>query len=319
MDAFLIMLRNVLLFVALAIPGYILVKTGMLKQEQSGVISKLLMYIGMPFFILSSTMTSFAFNKEFLLLISIVILTGTLYTIYMSFVSKPLTAMEKNEKTRGVMRFSAVFANNGFLGIPLAAAVFGDSSPVLTLIIVLNIINNILIFTLGVYHISGDKNAIRLKNAFLNPVLIAFIVGIILKFFHVNESIPEVLSFANHFKGLVTPLSMVVLGMKLGAINIRSLFTSARLYYTAFLRLVLYPVAIVAVLLVARPLIPAFINETLILAFFVAFAMPTAGLASTLADRYNGDTENAATMTLSTTILSVLTIPLLYWLLCLCL
>ena len=46
-----------------------------------------------------------------------------------------------------------------------------------------------------------------------------------------------------------------------------------------------------------------------------AFAMPTAGLASTFADGFNGDTENAVAFTLGTTILSILTIPTLYWLL----
>ena len=48
------MLKNVIVFVLLAVPGYVLVKTKLLKQEQSGVLSKLLVYVGMPFLILSS-------------------------------------------------------------------------------------------------------------------------------------------------------------------------------------------------------------------------------------------------------------------------
>ncbi len=49
------------------------------------------------------------------------------------------------------------------------------------------------------------------------------------------------------------------------------------------------------------------------LAFFIAFSMPTAGLASSFADAFQGDTEGAVTYTLGTTILSALTIPLLYF------
>ena len=45
MDALWIMLRNVIVFVALALPGYILVKTKVLKQEQSGALSKLLLSV----------------------------------------------------------------------------------------------------------------------------------------------------------------------------------------------------------------------------------------------------------------------------------
>ena len=180
MDALLIMLRNVILFVALAIPGYLLVKTGILKQEQSGAISKLLMYVGMPFLILSSTIGKLDLGKDFLFLLLAVILLGVVYIFACFVLSKPLTAMEKDKKTQGMMRFCSVFANNGFLGIPLAMAVFGADSPVMTVLIILNIVTNVLLYTLGVYLVSGDKSKMNLKNAILNPVLIAFVIGIVL-------------------------------------------------------------------------------------------------------------------------------------------
>ena len=56
MGAFLSMLSSVAIFVALAIPGYLLIKTKTLKVEQSIALSKLLMWVGMPFLILSSTL-----------------------------------------------------------------------------------------------------------------------------------------------------------------------------------------------------------------------------------------------------------------------
>ena len=56
MDAFFSMLSSVAIFVALAVPGYLLVKTKTLKVEQSLPLSKLLMWVGMPFLILSSTL-----------------------------------------------------------------------------------------------------------------------------------------------------------------------------------------------------------------------------------------------------------------------
>ena len=319
MDALIIMLRNVILFVALAVPGYLLVKTDMLKQEQSGALSKLLMYVGMPFLILSGTVSSLNFGKEFLLLLGVVVLIGVAYIFATFFLTKPLTAMEKEEKTRGMMRFCATFANNGFLGIPLAMAVFGAASPVMTVLIILNIITNILMYTLGIYLISGDKSKMSLKKAFLNPVLIAFVIGIVLNLMKITEVIPEVATYSDHFKGLVTPISMTILGMKMGAIKISSLFTSKKIYYVSLLRLVVFPAVIVALLFALRPVFATVIDDAMILGVFIAFAMPTAGLASTFADTFDGDTENAARMTLGTTILSIVTIPALYWLICLCL
>ncbi|MBE6691191.1 MAG: hypothetical protein E7590_07940 [Ruminococcaceae bacterium] len=319
MDAFLIMLRNVLLFVTLALPGYLLVRTGVMKQEQSGALSKLLMYVGMPFLILSGTVNNLTFNKETLLTVGLVALVGIAYTFAMFFASHPLTVAEKEEKAKGMMRFCAVFSNNGFLGIPLAIAVFGQSSPVFTVLIILNIITNVLMYTLGAYLVSGDKNSISLKKAFLNPVLIAFLAGIALNLLKVKEYVPEIVTYSTHFSNIVTPISMTILGMKLGAVNLQTLFGSWKTYYTSALKLIAFPAVIVAILLPFRLIPGSIVNADMILGCFVAFAMPTAGLASTFADSFNGDTENAVAFTLGTTLLSIVTIPLLYLLLCLCL
>lgn len=313
MGAFITMLRNVIVFVALALPGFLLVKTGQLKAEQSGALSKLLMYVGMPFLILSGTINNLSFNKELLLILVTTALVGAAYIFLTFFLSKPLTVGEKNEKTRGMMRFCAVFANNGFLGIPLAIAVFGADSAVFTVLIILNIITNILMYTLGVYLISGDKSRINLKKAFLNPVLIAFLIGIALNLLHVKNHVPELSTYSTHFSNIVTPISMTILGMKMGTVHFGKIFRSAKLYYVALLKLVAFPLAIVGVLVLARTLFPGgIISKDIMLGFFVAFAMPTAGLASTFADAFDGDTENAVSLTLGTTLLSIVTIPLIY-------
>lgn len=315
MGEFIIMLRNVLIFVALAIPGYILVKGKLLKPEQSGVLSKLLMYLALPCMIFSGVVKNLTFNGESVLMLAIVAVVGIVAVLGMFFVSAPLVKMEKNGKTRGMMRFCAVFANNGFLGIPLAVAVFGGDSPVFTVLIVLNIINNVLMYTLGAYLATGDKKNISVKKAFLNPVLLAFVLGCACNLLGVAKYVPEMITFSDHFSSIVTPISMTIIGIKLGTVPFKKLFSSGRLYYISLLKLVVFPVAITAMML-ALKLVPLNIQvESIILGVFVAFSMPTAGLAATFADEFGGDTENAVIFTLGTTVLSVLTIPTLYWLL----
>ncbi len=316
MEALLSMFKNVVLFVALAVPGYLLVKTKMLNAAHSGVLSKLLMYVGMPFLILSGTVNNISFSKELIITVITVAAIGIAFTFAMFFVSKPVSAMEKGEKTNGMMRFCMTFSNNGFLGIPLAVAVFGANSPVMTVLVILNIITNILMYTLGIYLVSGDASKISLKKAFLNPVLIAFIIGIILNLLKVNTYVPEISTFSSHFSGLVTPLSMTILGMKMAEIKFTALFKSWRMYYVCALKLVLFPCVIVALLLAVKHIFNVgMFDANVILGFFIAFAMPTAGLASTFADGFDGDTENAVSMTLGTTVFSILTIPVLYWIL----
>lgn len=315
MGEFVIMLRNVLIFVALAIPGYILVKGKLLRPEQSGVLSKLLMYLALPFMIFSGVIKNLTFNREYLLLLGVVAVIGIVVILGMFFVSAPLTKMEKDKKTRGMLRFCAVFANNGFLGIPLAVAVFGADSLVFTVLMVLNIINNVLMYTQGAYLTTGDKKNISVKKAFLNPVLAAFVLGCICNLLGVKKYVPEVITFSDHFSSVVTPISMTIIGMKLGATSFKTLFRSGKLYYISLLKLVLFPVAVTAAMFVLKALPGNLPVESIILGVFVAFSMPTAGLAATFADEFGGDTENAVILTLGTTVLSVLTIPTLYWLL----
>lgn len=312
MDALWIMFKNVMVFVALAIPGFLLVKGKELTQAQSGALSKLLMYVGMPFLILTNSI-KISFDGELLLMIGVVAVIGVAYTFAMFFVSKPLTDMEKQEKTKGMMRFCSVFSNSGFLGIPLAMAVFGAGSKVLTVVIILNIITNVLMYTLGVYLVSGDRTAMSLKKAFLNPVLIAFVVGIIVNLLKVHEYVPELVTYSNHFSNLVTPVSMTILGMKMAGINFADLFKSWRTYYVSALKLVVFPLVVVLLAIVLKMAIPVITTEV-VFGIFIAFATPTAGLASTFSDNYNGDTDNAVAFTLGSTLLSVVTIPLFYWL-----
>lgn len=316
MDALLIMLKNVIVFVLLALPGYILVKSKQLKPEQAGALSKVLMYVGMPFLILSSTL-KLSFNPELIKTLLIVAVIGILFIMMTFFLSIPLTSGEKDKKTRGMMRFCSVFSNNGFLGLPLAIAVFGADAKAVTVVIILNIITNILMYTLGIYLVSGDKQAMNLKKAFLSPVLIAFIVGIALNLLKVTKYVPEITTYSNHFSGIVTPISMTILGMKMGGVQFAKLFTNWKTYYVSLLKLVVFPVAIVGILLVAKAVFANdFVDSDLIMGVFMAFAVPTAGLASTFSDQFDGDTEGAVAFTLGTTILSVITIPVIYGVLC---
>ena len=306
MDAFFVMLKNVVIFVLLAIPGYLLIKSKQLKISDSGALTKILTHIGVPFMVFTSTL-NMPLTGAFVVSIVEIGILGVLFTLFTFFLSSVLTNGEA--KRRGMMRFCMVFANNGFLGIPLVKAVFGDS-PVLTYLIIINIITNVLMFTVGVYLVSGDKKQINIKRAILSPVLIAFIVGIILNLLGVKERLP-IVDYSTFFSNIVTPLSMTILGIKMASVRFGALFSKLRMYYVSFVRLLVFPVLGTGLLLLLRFLFP--VTEDMFIGFLIAFACPTAGLAPVFSDQYNGDTENAVIYTLGTTILSVFTVPLLYW------
>ena len=119
MDALWQMLINVLIFVALAIPGYILVKTKILNTSESGALSKLLTYVGMPFLILSSTL-GIKFERSFIVTAIVSAIACIILTVIIFFITYLITTRQDDNKKRGMMRFAMTFSNNGFLGIPLA-------------------------------------------------------------------------------------------------------------------------------------------------------------------------------------------------------
>ena len=312
MEAFFTMLTNVLIFIALAVPGYILAKTGLIKDKESAPLSRILIYVGVPILVAYNVM-DITFDSHALQIILFSALITTVYTIITYFLTKPATGFIKDLKTQGIARFEIYAGNNGFLGIPLAVAVFSKMPLVITSLIVANIINNIAMYTIGIYSISGDKKNISVKKLVTNPCLIGFIVGIILNFTKVTSYVPQISDYLSRSQAMVTPISMIILGIKLGSIELSSIFKSANMYIVSFYKLVAVPVIITAVLLVVR--IWLNVPTELVLGMFVAFAMPSASLATTFADNYGGDSKSAAIFTIGTTILSVLTIPALYYLL----
>ena len=165
MSALWIMLKNVILFVALAVPGYILVKGKVLKGEHSGVLSKLMMYLGVPFMVLAGTI-QVELTATTIKMVLLVMLVSLAFLVVSFLITAPITAREEDKKRR-MMRFCSMFSNNGFLGIPLAQAVFGAGTTAFMTVIVINVLTNITMFTLGVYLVSGDKSTISLKKALL--------------------------------------------------------------------------------------------------------------------------------------------------------
>ena len=314
MDTFFIMLKNVIIFVLLAVPGYLLVKGKKLSQQESGALTKLLTNVGMPFLILSSTL-KLELTPELAKTILVAGILGIFLNALMFFLAPIFTRGENDEKRKKMMRVCMAFANNGFIGIPLAKAVFGEGSMVMVYLIILNIVTNVTLFTLAEPLLMENKKKVNLLKIIFTPVLIAFLVGIVLNLLGVTKEVPEVQTYATHFSNIVTPLSMVILGMKLANVPMTKLFATWRMYYVSAVRLVLYPALCVAIAMVLQ-LIPGLsVSADMVVAVFVAFAMPTFGLAPTFADQHKGDTEHAVVFTLGTTILSVATIPVLYMIL----
>ncbi len=311
MNALFTMLSNVLLFVALAIPGYVLAKTKLLKSKDSNVLSNVLLYVGVPFMIVKNVI-AIEFTISTILVLTMSAIITAIYIPFCYFITKLLINKRLNKDTKSAMHFSFIMSNSGFLGIPLATAVFKDQPFIVTVVACVCIVNVLFITTMGNYCISNNKKDIAFKKILFSPLVIAFIVGIILNLLNFSTFIPQANDFINHLASIVSPLSMIVLGLKMGEVKFKDIFINSKLYYVSLIKLVMQPLFIVGVLILVRFIIP--VSPELIIGIFITLAMPTATLCVSYVDLYDGDIKNAVSFTLGSTILSVISLPLLYYL-----
>jgi predicted permease len=110
---------------------------------------------------------------------------------------------------------------------------------------------------------------------------------------------------AGSIASLNSPLAMITIGAQLARADLSGIFNQARLYKTTLIRNVIFPVAIAFLLL------PLQINRTTYIALVILFGTPVAGVTSIFAEKYDRDSQLAAQMVSLTTILSIITLPLI--------
>ena len=164
---------------------------------------------------------------------------------------------------------------------------------------------NLLVFTIGVFMITNDKKYISIKSAILNPTTLSILVALPLFIFNID--FPSVIdNTLGLLAKMVTPMCMFILGIRLGVSNIKSLLTRPFVYITCLLKLIVFP--LFAYLCVY--FIPG-LSDMFKVSIFVLSAAPTGAIIVSLAEMYGLEQELSANVVLLTTILSIITLPLL--------
>ncbi len=203
---------------------------------------------------------------------------------------------------RGVFSFMLVFSNLGFMGIPVTQAIFGTDAVFYTTLFMLPF--NLLVFTIGILMLRPDMRMNFNPKLFVNPGIIASIIGML--FFFTGFTIPSpVYDVMDYLGSTTTPLAMVVTGALLAMMPLSNLFSDYRIYILSAFRLLIIPVIVYLV-------ISPYATDPVIFAIPVLLAaMPAAANSVILAEEYNADSSLASKGVFITTLLSIVTIPLL--------
>ncbi|MCR5737241.1 MAG: AEC family transporter [Eubacterium sp.] len=305
------------LFIILCL-GYFMCKRNILNEDVNKHINALIVNITMPCMILNAVLSIDSSARPEASTLGLLFAVSIGFFLIMPVISfllvkGMLKAFHIVKARQGAYMFMMIFSNVGFMGIPILRAATGDQAPVAVFYAaIFNIFFNIAVFTYGVIMIGyGDSANTKFQfKKLLSPGILSalFALLIYLTQFH----FPPALESVDHAIGTVgelTPaLAMMLVGSTLATMKIRDVFNEWRIYIFAVLKQILLPILL-------YPLYQLLIPDKLLLnVMFIEFLMPVANVALILCTQYNLDKKFASKVIFITTLMSLVTIPVVFYL-----
>ena len=304
MKTFFVALGAVAVLLAVAVPGYILKKKKMVGDDCMPSLSKILLYVCQPCLSVY-TFKSATFSPEMLGSIGVfallalvvqILMLGIAYLLFRKYMEKPLYR---------IMTIACSLGNCAFFGIPILEALFPETaSGLLIYTSVYAIIMNIIGWTLGAAIISQNLKYVSVKKIFLNPAMFSLLIAI--PFFIFEIPLPEsVDSMVSLIGRMATPISMLIMGMRLATTNFKQMFTTKQIYISLALKQFLMP--LIGLLLVIFLPVDGGMKAVL----YIICCCPVASVVLNFSEILGEGQKEAASTVLLSTILSIITLPIM--------
>ena len=282
--------------------GWVLVKTRILKPEDSRVFSLLSLYGVMPCIIISSFQLDYSPEIVHGLLLALGSALGVHIICFL------LTALLKRPlRLNTIEQATSIYSNAGNLNVPIVSAILGREWIIFTSMYV--IVQLPLLWSHCRILLSGERT-ISLRKILLNVNIVSIFVGAVLFFLHI--SLPDlVVGTMASVSSMVVPMCMMVAGMLMGNVDFRRLVASRGIWKVAFLRLVGYPLVVMVLLKYSGLARLAPNGETILLVSFLAAITPSASAVTQIAQVYGSEGEYAGSINVVTTLLCIITMPLI--------
>lgn len=279
--------------------GYAANRLGYLGGEADQKVSKLLLNITMPAMIVAAVITGEEL-PEISVILSILEVGVVFYVLEFAFVLTVPKLLPGTAGQKGVYRYTLAFPNVGFIGYPVAVALYGDGALFYAAILALPF--NLLSYSLGPLMLAG-AGRFRWRQL-LSPCIVASVLGLVLALTRLRP--PAMVGEMLDFVGSITvPLSLLVVGSLLAHMSPGKVLRSPKLWVLSVLRLLVMPAILCLVLRGMR-------IEAMVLGIAVSqMGMPVAVNGTLLSMEYGGDTEAMAQVTFLTTLGAIVTIPVL--------
>lgn len=295
-------LNQVFVIFILMITGAALYKMKIFTEAGVSETTNILVKLVMPCVIIDAYQTEF--DSE--ILRNLLIALGVALIIHIVAILLATLIFRKKDARNDVNIFSTVYSNCGFMGIPLLTAVYGNEGVFYGSAYF--VIFTILSWTHGIYIYAKGKNGFNIKKIVLNPGIIGTVIGISL--FLLRITLPSVVARSvNYISLLNTPLAMLILGTYMAKIDYKNISGKMGIFIVTVLKLVIIPLAGVGIVYLM-----GIVNDVTG-AVIISAACPVAATSALFASQYDSDAVYATSVVVVTTLLSVVTIPLIVFLL----
>lgn len=299
MEMFLTVFMQVVILIILMALGFILSKAKVVDDNGIKSITEVVLLFVTPCVIIKSFIRKFDLEtlKSLLFSFFVAIVAHILFIVL-----SMLLVRSKDVTSKKVMQFSVIFSNCGFMSLPLQQALLGDDgvfycSAYITIF-------NMFIWSYGLILMSGDKKNLSIKKLVLNPGIIAFAIGIIIFVFSIP--VPDVIKQPiEYMAALNTPLPMMIIGYHLANSNVTRVFKSFSGVFAILLRLIICPLIVMALIYICG------IRGKMFVSTVISACTPTGAMTTMFATKYNSDVELSVSLVSATTLLSIITMPII--------
>ncbi|PMD69161.1 AEC family transporter [Companilactobacillus nuruki] len=299
------LINQIILMFCLMLIGVLINKLEFMHSQTSSDLTNVLLYIVSPCLIINAFEQQYSSSriKQFLLAVVGVFLLYIVEIIIARFIFGRL----KNQNLRRITQYGSIYSNAGFMGIPLTSSLFGSEGVFFAVVSLAAF--NIFSWTQGVSLFKDNNNGTVEKTdwrqVILNPNIIAIFLGII--FFMFAIKIPSIPNQVIKYVGSInTPLSMIVIGNSLANIKFSRNMLNKEIGLTILLRNLIFPIIGIVLLKLLG------VNGIAFYTTIVMAACPVAGLVVLFTLQVDGDTAPAISLMSLSTILSLITIPVVF-------
>lgn len=296
---FLLIFNQLIKMFLIMVLAYFCYKRGLINQAGSSGISNLLLLVVNPCLIF--TVYQVDYDPALVRGLLVTFVLAALAHVIMIFFAHVLVS-DKGNAEYAVERFALAYTNCGFFGIPLLNSVMG-SEGVFYLSAFITVFN-LLVWTHGLSLLTGSLSLKSVKKGLTSPMVICTILAMLLFFLRIR--IPEtLLDTLEYIADTNTPLAMMIAGFSLAQSDLRKIFLNRRIYLLSAVKLLVSPLAVLAVLVLLKNYVSTAVAYTVL----IASACPTATTLTMMSIRYEKNYKYASEIFAFTTFCSVFTIP----------